>query len=104
MPFAPPDPDNKDARKIAFSIAELGKGRSNALGSFTLNSNASTTSVVASNCGAASLVRWQPQTAHAAATMTTLFISSTNVRDGSFTLNHGVNSNTDQTFLFVALG
>jgi hypothetical protein len=97
-------PDEKDARKIATAINQLAQGRSNAVGTLTLAANTGTTVVTAKNCGAGSVVLLSPLTAHAAAELAAgaLYVSA--VANGSFTLAHANNAQTDRTFGFVAIG
>jgi hypothetical protein len=97
-------PDESDRRKINTAINQLAQGRSNAVGSVTLIANAAATTVAAGNCGAGSVVLLSPLTAHAAAELGngTIFVSM--VTNGSFTLTHANNAQTDRSFGFVAIG
>jgi hypothetical protein len=97
-------PDESDQRKINTAINQLAEGRSNAVGAVTLAPNAATTTVSAGNCGAGSVVLLSPLTAHAAAELGngTIFVST--VTNGSFTLSHANNAQTDRVFGFVAVG
>lgn len=97
-------PQEKDLSKFAFSIQQLASGRSNAVGTVTLTANAASTVVTAQNCGAGSVPVPVPMTANAAAEVGagTLYVSA--VANGSFTLTHANNSQTDRTFGWVALG
>lgn len=104
MPFAPPNPDDKDMRRMAFAVGELGKGRSNAVGSVTLTTSVASTAVTAQNCGAASAVLLQPTTSTAAAEIGagTAWVSS--VIDGGFWISHATSSVATRTFNYVCLG
>jgi hypothetical protein len=97
-------PDETERRKINTAINQLAQGRSNAVGSVTLVTNAATTTVIAGNCGAGSVVLLSPLTVHAAAEIGngTIFVSA--VANGSFTLTHANNAQTDRVFGFVAVG
>ena len=97
-------PDETDRRKINTVINQLAQGRSNAAGSVTLTANTTTTVVAAGNCGAGSVVLLSPLTAHAAAEIGngTIFVSA--VSNGSFTLTHANNAQSDRVFGFVAAG
>lgn len=90
--------------KVNAAINQLVQGRSNAVGTVTLTASATTTTVNAQNCGAGSVVFLSPQTAHAAAEVGngTIFVSA--VANGSFTLTHASNTQTDRVFGFVCLG
>jgi hypothetical protein len=96
--------DEKDLKKFALAIQQLAEGRSNAAGALTLAASASSTTVVAQNCGAGSVVLLSPRTAHAAAELAagTCYVSA--VALGSFTLAHANNVQTDRTFGYVCLG
>jgi hypothetical protein len=96
--------DEKDLKKFALAIQQLGEGRSNAVGSLTLAASATSTTVAARNCGAGSVVLLSPRTAHAAAELAagTLYVGA--VALGSFTLAHANNAQTDRSFGYVCLG
>jgi hypothetical protein len=94
--------DEKDLTKFAFAINQLAEGRSNAVGTFTLTTGSTTTTVTAINCGADSVPLWVPTTSNAAAAVASTFIAS--VSAGSFTVTHASNGQTDRTFGFVCLG
>lgn len=91
-------------QKFALALQQLASGRSNANGKVTLKPNAATTKVPAVNCGADSAVFLMPTTANAAAEFKkgTLYVSA--VENGSFTVTHDDNAETDRTFFFVCLG
>lgn len=90
--------------RIVQAIRDLFAGRSNAVGTVTLTANSATTVVTALNVGAGSRVFLMATTANAAAENggTTLRISS--VGQGTFTITHVNNAQTDRTFFWVALG
>ena len=96
--------DEKDLKKFALAIQQLAEGRSNAVGALTLAASAGSTTVVAQNCGAGSVVLLSPRTAHAAAELAagTCYVSA--VALGSFTVTHASNAQTDRTFGYVCLG
>jgi hypothetical protein len=99
-----PPPHEKDPYKIVRAVRELFEGRSNAVGSFTLASGAASTTVAAQNCGAGSTVLFAPTSAHAAAEIAAggMYVSA--VANGSFTVTHANNAQTDRTFLYAAFG
>lgn len=104
MPALPVNPDDKDLRKYAAAINEMQKGRSNAVGTFTLAANAATTTVTAQNCGSAAVILYMPTTAHASAEIGAGTIYIATVGDGSFVVTHANNAQTDRTYLYVAIG
>src|SRR5215467_11237146 len=99
-----PIPSEQSPYKIVRAVRELLDGRSNAVGSFTLTANATSTTVIAPNCGVASTVLLTPMSAHAGAEVSggALYVSV--VANGSFTVAHANNSQTDRTFRFAAFG
>lgn len=86
------------------AIRSLAEGRSLAVGTVTLTANVATTVVTFTNCSQNSKIFLSPTTANAAAEVGagTLYVSS--VGNGTFTLTHANNAQTDRTFAFVALG
>ena len=88
--------------RILRAIRELFEGRSNAVGEVTLRASQTTTTVTAPNVGAGSKPQLTPKTANAAAALATTYVST--VSAGSFVITHASNSQTDKTFLWVALG
>jgi hypothetical protein len=94
----------KDLAKFALSIQQLAAGRSNATGTFTLTAGATSTAVTAPNCSINSVPLVSPTTANAAAEMGngTMYIGT--IADGSFTVTHANNGQTDRTFRWVAIG
>lgn len=96
--------EEKDLTKFAFSLQQLAMGRSNATGNVTLRDGETTTTVAAPNCGAGSQVFLFPATANAAAVLATTYVPIATVTAGQFIINHASDSDTDQTFYWVALG
>lgn len=94
----------KDPFRLSQAINELYQGRSNAIGTVTLTASATSTVVAAENCGDESAVFLSPTTANAAAEIGngTIYVSS--VGNGTFTLTHANNAQTDRTFGYVAIG
>lgn len=90
--------------EVAGVVSELVKGRSNAVGTVTLTANAASTVVTAPHCGSGSTPLLIPTTANAAAEMGngTLYVGT--ISDGSFTITHANNAQTDRIYRFVALG
>ena len=99
-----PSLSEKDPFRFAQALNELFQGRTNAVGTCTLTASAATTVVSAENCGDESKVFLTPETANAAAEVGngTMYVSA--VGNGSFTITHANNSQTDRRFSYVALG
>jgi hypothetical protein len=96
------DANERDLRRVVLVVNELGRGRSNATGEFTLATSATSTTVTAPNCAAGSVVLIVPKTANAAAALSTTFVSA--VDNGSFTVTHASNTQTDRTFGYECRG
>jgi hypothetical protein len=97
-------PDERDLRKLIVAVNELGRGRSNAVGTLTLATSTTTTVVVAQNCGATSQVFLDPRTSNAAAARGTTYIQAADIKNGQFTVTHASNGQTDRTFGYICLG
>lgn len=99
-----PTPDEKDLWRIVRGVRDLFAGRSNAVGSITLTASVTTTVVTAINCGEGCTPILTPMTAHASAEFGngTIYVSA--VKNGSFTVTHASNSQTDRTYRWAAFG
>jgi hypothetical protein len=93
-----------DPKKINLAIQQLAAGRSNATGTVTLRTAATTTVVTDSNCAAGSTPLLTPMTANAAAEIGngTLYVSA--VANGSFTITHANSATSGRTFLYALQG
>lgn len=89
-------------RRLTEAANELGAGRSNAYGEFTLAVSTTTTSVTDTKVGIDSVITLMPTTANAAAAMATTYVSNRKI--GSFTLTHASNGQTDRTFAYAITG
>jgi len=98
--------DEQDKTRQNHVIRQLLEGRSNAVGIATLDHDgtATTTTVTASVCGPASAVFLFPASAHAAAALSTTYVTQANVSAAQFVISHAATSQTDQTFWWVCLG
>jgi hypothetical protein len=86
------------------TIRQLIEGRSNAVGTFTLSTGATTTTVTAPTASPSSVVLMSPMTANAAAAVASTYITSTSVTARQFVVTHVSAGSTDRTFGWVALG
>ena len=93
-----------DLRKIVLALQQLAAGRSNAVGSVTLATGASTTMVTTPNCAAGSTPILTPASAAAATELGngTIYVSA--VTNGAFTITHANSATTGRTFLYAVLG
>lgn len=84
------------------SVYQLSRGQTNAKGTFTLSSTGATqVSVSNINCGPQSIVQLTAVTPDAAAQMCTVYILSTNVTTGSFSVTQATNTSTSAIFNYV---
>ena len=89
---------------VKTTINEMLKGRGNQTSSFTLTDNATTTTVTDNLFAADMTPSWTPTTANAAAETGagTMYVSAR--ANGSFTITHANNAQTDRTFLYLRAG
>jgi hypothetical protein len=90
--------------RIVASIRDLYMGRSNAMGEFTLTPASTTTVVTAPNVGTQSRIALTPQTASAAAAVTSVYIAQADVVPGQFTVNHDSDAAEDRIFSYSIQG
>lgn len=93
-----------DLKKIVLAIQQLAAGRSNAIGSVTLATGASTTTVTTTNCAAGSVPILVPASANAATEVGngTMYVSA--VANGGFTITHANSATTGRVFLWAVVG
>ena len=93
-----------DLKKVILAVQQLAAGRSNAIGTVTLATGASTTVVTDSNCAAGTVPLLTPTTANAATEVGngTMYVSA--VANGSFTITHANSATTGRTFLYALQG
>jgi hypothetical protein len=99
-----PGTTETDLKKIILALQQLAAGRSNATGTVTLATGASTTVVSDSNCAAGTVPLLTPASTNAAAELGngTIYISA--VTNGSFTITHANSATTGRTFLYALQG
>lgn len=78
------------------------RGKLNCTGEVTLTANAASTAVTNNRCTAGSVALIIPKTANAAAALATTYIAT--YAEGSFTITHANNAQTDKEFKYVILG
>jgi hypothetical protein len=93
-----------DLKKIVLAIQQLAAGRSNAVGSVTLATGVSSTTVTTANCAAGSVPILVPASANAAAEVGngTMYVSA--VANGAFTITHANAASTGRVFLWAVVG
>lgn len=102
------NPGETNQFKIVTAVRQLMEGRSNAVFTFTLNANSTSTTITPITGGPNSILLWAPATPAAAATVTTLFYTqSTSTSSsvlGTFLLQHASNPSATQTFYYATIG
>jgi hypothetical protein len=99
-----PHAGEDNLRRIVRAVRDLFEGRSNAMGSFTCEENADSTSVTHPNVGPESRILITPTTANAAAEYGagTIYVSAKAL--GSFTVTHANSAVASRTFDFAIAG
>ncbi len=95
----PPDPIPKE---VAIAVNQILKGKTNNTSAVTLTANAGTTALADVRIGVESCIVLQPQTANAAAALSTTYLDTPG--DGTVTINHANNAQTDKTFKYAVIG
>ena len=99
--YLPADSDPQ-VRNVIRSLKQVARGQTNSKGTFTLSSTGATVKSVSNvNCMPYSIVSWMPVTADAAAQMATLYLLSSNVTTGQFTVTQATNTSTSSIFNYV---
>lgn len=93
-------PGEKDPRKISDVVRQLVEGKSNAVGSFTLATGVTTTTVKAPTCSPSSIPLWSAQTVTAAAEPNMSYVASY----GQFVLTHSSSAVATRSFGFFVVG
>ncbi len=97
-----PAPSDNQIRNTIRSIHQLARGQTNAKGTFTLSSTGATLLSVSNvNCSPNSIVSFSPVTADAAAQMATVFVLSSNISTGAFSVTQATNTSTSSIFNYV---
>ncbi len=97
-----PAPSDNSNRNLIRTVHQLARGQTNSKGTFTISSTGATLLSVSNvNCGPNSIVTWTPVTADAAAQMATVFLLSSNVSTGTFTVSQATNTSTSSIFNYV---
>lgn len=91
-------------RRLVDAVYQLVEGRNNAVGRFTLRAGFTTTVVTHPNCSMDCEPQYSPRTANASAEVGNGTIRISSVDQGSFTLTHANNGQTDRTFGYTVTG
>lgn len=95
-------PGGGTPRQVADAVNQIVAGRLDSFGTVTLRVSQTTTTVTNALVGANSVIVLMPKTANAAAALATTYVSART--NGSFTLTHANNSQTDREFGYGWIG
>lgn len=102
-PMVPKEGEIKDlVRRIADAVNNILRGKTNNTGEVTLTANTTTTTLEDIRIGINSVLTLQPTTANAATAKANVYFGSPG--DGSVTLTHANNAQTDRTFKYAIHG
>lgn len=95
-----------DPKKMNRSIQQLAAGRSNAVGTVTLMTSATSTTVTDPNCAAGTTPILTPCTSDAAAEIKngTLYMPAATIVNGGFVIRHANGASSDRTFRYALYG
>ncbi|MDO9381834.1 MAG: hypothetical protein Q7T86_03130 [Hyphomicrobiaceae bacterium] len=99
-----PSQNETNISKVVAGVRDLFFGRSAAVNELTLGASATTTTVLATNCGPDSRIALTPRTANAAAALGTTYIPKATTVEGQFVIHHANNAQTDRTFGYAIIG
>jgi hypothetical protein len=109
-PQLEPNPDNAGivrwARQMTAWALRAMRGKTSNFGTVTLTASAASTVVTDEKCTTGSVILFDPLTANAAAELygATMYVTAANRRNGTFTIIHANNAQTDRDFRFMILG
>lgn len=91
-------------REISLVVNNILNGKLNSTGSVTLTASTTTTAVSDERVGKESIILFMPLTANSASEQGngTMYVSTR--ADGSFTITHANNSQTDRQFGYIVIG
>lgn len=107
MPVPPVEgPEEDHRRQLADGIRALAAGNVNTMGTITLTANAATSTLTSAYLHAGSTVHFDPMTANAATELYggTMYVLEANRGDGSWTITHANNAQTDRKFTYRISG
>lgn len=101
VPVSMPDA-SQHLRLISNTVNNTLDGKLNSTGTITLRQNQTTTTLEDARIGVNSIILFMPITANGNTAKANLYVSAR--ADGTATLTHASNSNTDQNFGYVVIG
>lgn len=102
----PPPPNDPWLRRQYEVLQQLRNGKTENVAELTLTANAATTAVTDIRVSPQSVIVWHPRTANAAAELAagTMYVTDANMGNGTFTVTHANNAQTDRDFRYAIIG
>lgn len=102
----PPPPADPALRRQYEVLQQLRSGKTENVGEVTLTASVASTTVTDIRVSPQSVIVWHPRTANAAAEMAagTMYVTDANMANGSFTITHANNAQTDRDFRYAVIG
>jgi hypothetical protein len=87
-------------------LQQIRSGKLEIVGELTLTAGAASTAVTDIRVSPQSVIVWHPRTANAAAELAagTMYITDANMGNGTFTVIHANNAQTDRDFRYAVVG
>lgn len=103
--FPPPPADPVERRRYEV-LQQMRSGKLECVGEFTLTAGAASSVLNDVRISPQSVIVWHPRTANAAAEMAagTMYIADANMGDGTATVTHANNAQTDRDFRYAIIG
>lgn len=102
----PPPPANSELRRQYEVLQQMRNGKLENVAEVTLTANVASTTVTDIRVSPQSVLAWHPRTANAAAELAagTMYVTDANMANGSYTITHANNAQTDRTFRVAIIG
>lgn len=97
-------PENVPYGILVAFVNRLLLGRLNAFKDITLTASSLTTTITDSRIGVNTSLMFMPQTANAAAALSTLYVPTATMKKGSAVIQHASNVQTDRSFRVLIIG
>lgn len=102
----PPPPNDAWQRRQYEVLKQIKSGKLECVAELTLTANAASTTITDVRISPQSVIVWHPRTANAAAEMAagTMYITDANIGNGTATVTHANNAQTDRDFRLAIVG
>lgn len=102
----PPAPRDPSARRLWEVLAQVRRGKMDAVTELTLTANAATSTLAWKGLSPQSVVLFDPKTANAAAELAagTMYVLTANRGNDTWTVTHANNAQADRTFQVAIIG